>query len=74
MENFRLNSYNLRKYHIESFSKLSLKERLTFTFSYSYFWIRFLTNRDRNTYKKLQNYGKRYFKYSANMGKNNKSS
>jgi len=51
----------LRKKHIQSFQKLSLKDRLFWALSFSHFWQRFLDSEGRRINEKIRKGRKRYF-------------
>jgi len=51
----------LRKKHIQSSQKLSLKDRLFWALSFSHFWQRFLDSEGRKINEKIRKGKKKYF-------------
>jgi len=59
-----MKSDQLRNHHIESFSKLTLSERLAWAFAQHQFLSQFMDTEAKLISKKTRRYGKKYFKHS----------
>lgn len=59
-----MQSRQLRKCHIQSFSKLSLSERLNWVFAQHQFLSRFMDSKAKLTNRNVRRHGKKYFRDS----------
>jgi len=63
---FKMKSEQLRKHHIQSFSKLNLFGRLSWAFAQNKFLSQFMNSQARSINKNMRRNGKKYFR-AANL-------
>lgn len=57
-----MQSEQLRKHHIQSFSKLTLSERLDWALGQHQFLAKFMGTEEKKLNKKIRRHGKKYFR------------